>query len=117
MKYLIKNRKEFAITVAAFIMAVINLYRAIKSHNITEDLIIAVFVTGTTILAWYYNMPTSEENCRHTGLMRLEKAADNMDKVIGENFFDGSEDDDEDIDVVECEAQPEDAHDEEVIDE
>lgn len=90
MKYLIQNKKEFAITVAAFIMAVINLVKAIKTGDIDEELIIAVLVTGTTILAWYYNMPTSEENCRHTGLMRLEKQE--VKGINGEAFFD--EDDD-----------------------
>ena len=89
MKYLIQNRKEFAITVAAFIMAVINLVKAIKSGDISEDLIIAVLVTATTILAWYYNMETSEENCRYTGLMRLEKQHNRgEDDEGGENFFD-----------------------------
>lgn len=114
MRYLIQNRKEFAITVAAFIMAVINLYKAIRSHDVTQDLIIAVLVTGTTILAWYYNMPTSEENSRHTGQMRLEKAEQNRDAdYIGETFFD----DDEDVEMEESEEQPEDAHDEEINDE
>ena len=114
MKYLIQHRKEFAITVAAFVMAVINLYKAIKSHNVTEDVIIAVLVTATTILAWYYNMPTSEENSIHTGMMRLEKAEKNRDDdFIGETFFD---EDYDDIEVEECEEQPEDAHDEEVND-
>ena len=117
MRYLIQNRKEFAITVAAFIMAVINLVRAIRSHEVTEELIIAVLVTASTVLAWYYNMPTSEENCKYTGLMRLEKASNRMDEIAGENFFDDFEDDDDDIEVVECEAQPEDANDKEVIDE
>ena len=88
MKYLIQNRKEFCITVAAFIMAVINLGKAIKSGEITEDLIIAVLVTATTILAWWYNMPTSEENCRYTGLMRLEKQYNKVEEIEGENFFD-----------------------------
>lgn len=114
MKYLVQHRKEFAITVAAFIMAVINLYKAIRSHDVTEDVIIAVLVTATTILAWYYNMPTSEENSRHTGQMRLEKAEQNRDAdYIGETFFD----DDEDVEMEESEEQPEDAHDEEINDE
>ena len=116
MKYLIQNKKEFAITVAAFIMAVINLVRAIRSHEVSEELIVAVLVTASTVLAWYYNMPTSEENCKYTGLMRLEKASNRMDEIAGENFFDDFEDED-DIEVVECEAQPEDANDKEVIDE
>lgn len=86
MRYLIQNKKEFAITVAAFVMAVINIIKAIKSGHIDEDLIIAVLVTGTTVLAWYYNMPTSEENCKYTGLMRLEKAEKNPGGKIGETF-------------------------------
>ena len=87
MKYLIQNKKEFAITVAAFVMAVINLVKAIKTGHIDEELIIAVLVTGTTILAWYYNMPTSEENCIHTGAMRLEKEQ-NKGNITGEDFMD-----------------------------
>lgn len=84
MRYLIKHKKEFAITVAAFIMAVINLIRAIRSKEVTEELIIAVLVTSTSILAWYYNMPTSEENHDHTGQMRLEKKKDDLP----ENYWD-----------------------------
>ena len=94
MKYLIQHKKEFAITVAAFVMAVINLVRAIKSHEVTEELIVAVLVTGTTILAWYYNMPTSEENCKHTGEMRLEKEQ-NAGIIHGEDFTDEPEEDEE----------------------
>lgn len=126
MKYLIQNKKEFAITVAAFIMAVINLIRAIRSHEVSEELIVAVLVTASTVLAWYYNMPTSEENCKYTGLMRVEKMVNKNKDFIGENFFEEHDiwdegdlddiDDDDDIEVVECEEQPEDAHDDEVID-
>lgn len=95
MKYLIQNKKEFAITVAAFIMAVINLIRAIRSRDITEELIVAVLVTGSTVLAWYYNMPTSEENCKATGQMRLEKEQ-NKGIFTGEDFTDDTPEDDED---------------------
>lgn len=91
MRYLIQHKKEFAITVAAFVMAVINLVRAIRSGDITEDLIVAVLVTGTTILAWYYNMPTSEENCNATGMMRLLKDQ-RKGKIDGENFIDEPDD-------------------------
>lgn len=87
MKYLIQNKKEFAITVAAFIMAVVNLVRAIRSGEISEELIVAVLVTGTTILAWYYNMPTSEENCIATGQMRHAKAKKKQG-YVGEDFED-----------------------------
>ena len=96
MKYLIQNKKEFAITVAAFIMAVINLVKAAKYGEISEELIIAVLVTATSILAWYYNMPTSEENCKATGRMRLEKAEKNAEKFNGEDFFDDFEEEPED---------------------
>ena len=96
MKYLIQNKKEFAITVAAFIMAVINLVKAIRSGDISEELIIAVLVTATTVLAWYYNMPTSEENCKYTGLMRLEKQTNKVDEFVGEDFFSEPDEETED---------------------
>lgn len=91
LKYLIQNKKEFAITVAAFIMAVINLVRAIRSHEITEELIVAVLVTASTVLAWYYNMPTSEENSVATGLMRLRKKQ-KKGQIDGEDFYTLDED-------------------------
>lgn len=110
MKYLIQHKKEFAITVAAFIMAVINLVRAIKSHEVTEELIVAALVTGTTILAWYYNMPTSPENSEHTGAMRLEKAQNNG-LIDGEDFTDEPEPDEDGEDLDEDEANAEDIDD------
>ena len=99
MKYLIQNKKEFAITVAAFIMAAINLGRAIRAGEINDELIVAVLVTGTTILAWFYNMPTSEENCRHTGQMRLEKEQ-RKGIFTGEDFTDEADDVEEDDDEL-----------------
>lgn len=111
MRYLIQNKKEFAITVAAFIMAVINLFKAVKSHEMTEDLLIAVFVTGTTVLAWYYNMPTSEENCKATGLVRLEKAERAYGESGGETFFDEPEEEDTEEGPEEDGEQPEDSED------
>lgn len=109
MKYLIQNKKEFAITVAAFVMAVINLVRAIRSKEITEELIVAVLVTASTMLAWYYNMPTSEENCKATGQMRLEKAEKNLE-YIGEEFdIDAYEEDDDDDEDDERDAEEIDA--------
>ena len=90
MKYLIQNRKEFAISVGFFVMAVINLVRAIMSKDITEDLVATAIYTFFGVLAWYFNMPTSEENCRHTGEMRQEKAEKKED-YVGERFFDDEE--------------------------
>lgn len=87
MKYLIKNKKEFAISVGVFVMTAINIVRAIMSKEITQECIVAFVLAGFTLLGWFYNMPTSEENCRHTGKMRLEK----YHPDDGENFFDESE--------------------------
>ena len=68
-----------------FVMAIINLVRAIMSKEITEELIIAVIFTFFGVLAWFYNMPTSKENCKYTGMMRLEKDQNNG-KIDGEDF-------------------------------
>lgn len=85
MKYLIQNRKEFAISVGFFIMTAINLIKAITSKDISEDLIVAVIYAFFGVLAWFYNMPTSEENCKYTGQMRLEKKQ-NKGIIDGEDF-------------------------------
>jgi len=90
MKYLIQNRKEFAISVGFFVMTVINLIRAIMSKEVAEDLIVAAIYAFFGVLAWFYNMPTSEENCRHTGEMRLEKEQ-KQGIITGENFMDEPE--------------------------
>lgn len=95
MKYLIQNRKEFAISVGFFFMTAFNLYKAIVSKDITEDLIAAVIYAFFGVLAWFYNMPTSEENCRHTGEMRLEKEENSGKQIEGEKFYSDEEDDDE----------------------
>lgn len=92
MKYLIQNRKEFAITIGVFVMTTINIVRAIRSREITEECIVAFVLAGFTLLGWFYNMPTSEENCRHTGAVRLEK----QKPENGEDFFDEIEEGSED---------------------
>ena len=61
MRYLIQNRKEFAISIGFFVMTAINLVKAIMSKDITEDLIIAVIYGFFGVLAWFYHMPTSVE--------------------------------------------------------
>lgn len=91
MRYLIKNKKEFAISIGVFVMTLLNLIRAIMSRDITEECIVAFVLAAFTLLGWYYNMPTSEENCRHTGEMRLEKEENNSNNP-GEYFYDGDED-------------------------
>ena len=98
MKYLIQNRKEFAISAGFFIMTAFNLIKAIMSKEITEDLIVAAIYAFFGFLAWFYNMPTSEENCRHTGEMRAEKAE--KKGINGEYFYEeGKEQKDEPEDL------------------
>ena len=53
--------------------------------EINEDLIIAVVYGFFGVLAWFYNMPTSEENCEATGYMRQRKAEKKAD-YKGEKF-------------------------------
>lgn len=78
MKYLIKHRKEFAITVAGFIMAVISLVNALKAKELNEDVIITVIFTALAVLGWFFNMPTSEENSEATLEMRLLKKKEDL---------------------------------------
>lgn len=92
MKYLIKHKKEFAISIGVFVMTIINLIKAIKTGDIAEDVIVAFVLALFTILGWFYNMPTSIENCEATGEMRLAKEQ-KKGKVTGENFFDEIEED------------------------
>lgn len=61
MKYLIKHKKEFAISVGVFVMTIINLIKAIKTGDLSEDVIVAFVLALFTIMGWYYNNPTSIE--------------------------------------------------------
>ena len=88
MKYLIQNRKEFAISVAFFIATIINLIRAFMSKEVGQEVVYAFIYAFLGVLAWFYNMPTSEENCRHTGEMRAEKAEKKIGYTkYGEQFY------------------------------
>lgn len=90
MKYLIQNRKEFAISVGFFVMTIVELIKAIMSKNVTEELIMWSVYAFLSICAWYYNMPTSEENCIATGEMRMMKEQ-NKGNFDGEDFTDEAE--------------------------
>lgn len=85
MKYLIQNKREFAISIGVFVMTAINLVRAIMAKEITQECIVAFVLAFFTVLGWYYNMPTSEENCEATGEMRAKKA-EYKGNVNGEYF-------------------------------
>lgn len=98
MRYLIKHRKEFAITVAGFIMAVIALANALKAKELNEDVIITVIFTALAVLGWFFNCPTSKENSEATVEMRLRKKKEDLpiDYFESEDDFDeeeGGEDD------------------------
>ena len=57
MRYLIQNKKEFAISIGVFVMTLINLIRAIMTKQITEECIVAFvlaffrFFTEITVAA------------------------------------------------------------------
>lgn len=94
MKYLIKHRREFAITVGAAFMAIVNFINAAKTGIISEDTVIALVYTALGVLAWYYNMPTSAENDEATTEMRQRKL-ENDPNYKGEKFFDEVTDDEQ----------------------
>ena len=103
MKYLIKNQKEFVISLGVFATILLILLWSIWSiftGNLDYKNLIAIIGAVFEIFGWYYNMPTSEENCRHTGEMRLEKAQNNY-HFDGENFVDEVEELEEDEDEEE----------------
>lgn len=86
MRYLIQNRKEFGITLGFFVFMAVDLFNKLKVGEVDPDLIAKFVFYGFGTLAWFYNMPTSEENCIHTGEMRAEKA-EKKGEVNGEYFY------------------------------
>ena len=79
MKYLIKHKKEFAISIGVFVMTIINLIKAIKTGDIAEDVIVAFVLALFTILGWFYNMPTSIEGHNHKVGIKEDKAIRNYE--------------------------------------
>ena len=98
MKYLIQNRKEFIISLGVLVTILLVIFWCVWSiidGSFTYKNLIAIAGEIFTILGWYYNMPTSEENCKHTGMMRLEKTY-KKDGADGEDFFEDVDDFEED---------------------
>lgn len=62
-------------------------------HNPKLDLVYKVLsVVANFIIvfcATWFNNDYTDEACRATGMMRLEKATHQLDDYTGENFFDG----------------------------
>lgn len=57
--------------------------------TIATDFVVAAITT-------YYNNDYTEEACKATGLLRLEKAEEYAEDYVGEDFFDDVEEEDED---------------------
>ena len=89
MKYLVQNKKEFIATVVAIIVGIANILKGfgIVDFDVNAESITAVVTVIVGGIIWYFNMPTSKENCEHTGAMRLEKQQ-NKGIITGENFTD-----------------------------
>lgn len=91
MKYLFQHTKELIITIGVFLsVAIVVAWAvvAIVNNSLSYENIVALIGVIFEMLGWYYNMPTSQENCEHTGLMRLAKDQNKIAQEVGENFFD-----------------------------
>lgn len=88
MKYLVQNRKECTMTIVALVVAILDFLKVFfgVDFGIADEQVLAVVTSIMGVLVWYYNMPTSLENCIHTGEMRAEKA-ERKGKCKGEKFY------------------------------
>lgn len=88
MKYLVQNRKECTMTIVALVVAILDFLKVFfgVDFGIADEQVLAVVSGLMGVLVWYYNMPTSLENCIHTGEMRAEKA-EKAGKCKGEKFY------------------------------
>lgn len=99
MKYLIKNQKEFIISLGVFVTIALIIFWCVWSivkGCFDHKNLIAIVGVIFEVLGWYHNIPTSEENDKYTSLMRLEKAQKKAEDFVGENFFDDTEELEED---------------------
>lgn len=92
MKYLVQNRKEFTITIVALIVAIMDILKVfgVDVPNFSEEYLLTIVSAIVGALIWFYNFPTSKENCEATGEMRLRKAE--KKGINGEVFYGGDED-------------------------
>lgn len=94
MKYLIQHGKELLITILLFIVYAIVIVWAVWSIVHEEFDIknfISIIASIISCFGWYFNMPTSEENCEATGEMR-QKKAEKQEDYVGERMFGGDDD-------------------------
>ena len=88
MKYLVQNRKECTMTIVALVVAILDFLKVFfgVDFGIADEQVLAVVSSIMGVLVWYYNMPTSLENCEATGEMRARKA-ERMNRCKGEKFY------------------------------
>lgn len=88
MKYLVQNRKECTMTIVALIVAILDFLKVFfgVDFGIADEQVLAVVSSIMGVLVWYYNMPTSLENCEATGEMRARKS-ERMNRCKGEKFY------------------------------
>ena len=88
MRYLLQNRKEATIAIASIIVGIFDIVSKIcgLDMNIAEETIQYVVSGVLWVLCGYFNMPTSKENCEHTGNMRQEKR-EKKKGYCGERFY------------------------------
>lgn len=92
MKYIIADKGTFCRTIAALIVAILDLLNIFiaKDIVIAQDEILTFVTVIVGFICYFYNNTTSAENCEATGLMRLKKKQA-KGKIDGEDFTDKAE--------------------------
>lgn len=92
MKYLIKHKKEFTITIVALIVAIADFLKVFGvDMPIDEDSVYAVVSAVMGVLVWFYNMPTSIEGEIGKIELKQRKACRNV------GYFSAPEPDDAEV--------------------
>lgn len=79
MKYLIKHKKEFTITIVALVVAIADFLKVFGVDlPVTEDSVYAVVSAIMGVLVWFYNMPTSIEGDISKIELKQRKACRNV---------------------------------------
>ena len=79
------NTAVYAVSAAVMDLGIRPIMLIWTGLTIASDFAVAAVTT-------YYNCDYTEEACRYTGLMRLEKASRIYDEISGEDFFDELDD-------------------------
>ena len=80
MKYLIKHKKEFIITIVALVVAIADFLKVFGVDlPVTEDSVYAVVSAVMGVLVWFYNYPTSIEGDTAKIFLKEMKATRNME--------------------------------------